>query len=196
MFAPRTRLNPLVFCLVCSAALPSAVMAQTTDVSQTTSTPSAAATSTRDAFDAVGDDVIAAVTAEVTIATQTPTDASVAWDLVQQGGTKEDVFAFIETYPNSPQAKYAKALMIDLLWTEIAAADAAPVVVEDTPVATPVAAVTTTEVELVSTDGFVSVVGEIVSFDADLISIKTSYGTVGIPNVDINCIGATCPAGL
>lgn len=194
MFSPELRFKSLVLCFAGVVLSPLAATAQATDANLISPTPSVSASSARDTFDAVDDNVIAAVTAEVAIATAVPTEASRAWEVVQRSGTKEDVFSFIETYPGSPQAKYAKALMIDLLWTEIAAADAAAAAPE--PVETPVAAVASTEVELVSSDGLVSVIGEIVSFDANLISIKTSFGTVGIPNDDISCIGAACPADL
>lgn len=43
-----------------------------------------------------------------------------AWEVAQQSTTSEEVFAFVEKYPNSVYAKDAKALMIDLLWGELA----------------------------------------------------------------------------
>ena len=52
------------------------------------------------------------------------------------------------------------------------------------------------EVELRSADGLVAVVGRIIDFDDSIITIDTSYGRVGIENVDIECIGAECPPEL
>ncbi|MEO9864119.1 MAG: hypothetical protein ABJO29_13065 [Yoonia sp.] len=191
MFEISTRLTLPIGALIFAALVPSHAIAQTSPSSADAELPSAAdatvqASSTRASFDAD--------TAE------TPTEAAIAWAAVAESRVKEDVFAFIAAYPGTPEAKDAKALMIDLLWTEIAQADAVPAVVEE-PVApdtdiVEVAAPVTNEIELVSADGLVSVIGEIVSFDDDLISIKTSYGTVGIPNDDISCVGAACPAGL
>lgn len=43
-----------------------------------------------------------------------------AWEAAQQSTTSEEVFAFLEKYPNSVFAKDAKAYMIDLLWKELA----------------------------------------------------------------------------
>lgn len=43
-----------------------------------------------------------------------------AWEAAQQTTTSEEVFAFLEKYPNSVFAKDAKAYMIDLLWKELA----------------------------------------------------------------------------
>ena len=52
------------------------------------------------------------------------------------------------------------------------------------------------EIELRSSDGLVSVVGTIEGFDESLITIKTSFGTIGIENDGIECIGASCPVEL
>jgi hypothetical protein len=52
------------------------------------------------------------------------------------------------------------------------------------------------EIELRSSDGLVSVTGVIEAFNDDLITIKTTYGTVGIKNDEIECIGAGCPTQL
>lgn len=54
-------------------------------------------------------------------------------------------------------------------------------------------AATNQEIELRSPDGLVSVTGTIVDYDANLITIKTSYGVVGIPRDGIECFGSTCP---
>jgi hypothetical protein len=51
----------------------------------------------------------------------TSAEEAVAWATVQESEASADVFAFIEKYPSSEFAKEAKALMIDLLWAELAA---------------------------------------------------------------------------
>jgi hypothetical protein len=52
------------------------------------------------------------------------------------------------------------------------------------------------DVLLQSLDGSVSVNGTIVDFNDALITIETSYGVIGIENVEIECIGASCPPEL
>jgi hypothetical protein len=47
-------------------------------------------------------------------------DETAAWDIAQQATASEEVFAFIEQYPDGAFAKEAKARMIDLLWLELA----------------------------------------------------------------------------
>jgi hypothetical protein len=47
-------------------------------------------------------------------------DETAAWEVVQHATASEEVFAFIEQYPNGTFAKEAKARMIDLLWLELA----------------------------------------------------------------------------
>ncbi len=49
-----------------------------------------------------------------------------AWNDVKQSDASSDVFEFIERYPNGEFSKEAKALMIDLLWMEMAADGPAP----------------------------------------------------------------------
>lgn len=78
-----------------------------------------------------------------------------AWEIAQQGKTSEEVFAFIEQYPNSVYAKDAKAYMIDLLWKELA---------EETPqqtalVTEPVETSTTVLFSQPLTEGSVDVIG-------------------------------------
>lgn len=48
-------------------------------------------------------------------------DEAIAWASVKNSAASADVFAFIERYPNSEFTKEAQALMIDLLWAEMAA---------------------------------------------------------------------------
>ncbi len=47
-------------------------------------------------------------------------EAAQAWETVRQSDASADVFEFIEQYPDSEFTKEAKALMIDLLWVELA----------------------------------------------------------------------------
>ncbi len=49
-------------------------------------------------------------------------------------------------------------------------------------------------VVLVSTDGFISVEGELMDFDDNFYLVKTSVGEVRIPVSDVRCEGAACPA--
>lgn len=48
-------------------------------------------------------------------------EESLAWDAVKGSDTSADIFAFIERYPSGEFTKEAQALMIDLLWAEMAA---------------------------------------------------------------------------
>lgn len=51
----------------------------------------------------------------------TQSEEAQAWDAVKDSSASADVFAFIEAYPNGEFTKDAQALMIDLLWAELAA---------------------------------------------------------------------------
>lgn len=53
---------------------------------------------------------------------ETSTQEALAWEAVKQSDASADVFAFIEQYPDGTFTKEAQALMIDLLWAEMAAA--------------------------------------------------------------------------
>lgn len=64
-------------------------------------------------------------------------DETAAWETAQTATTSEEMFAFIEQYPDGVYAQDAKARMIDLLWLELAAAPAAEGAAE--PAADPVA---------------------------------------------------------
>lgn len=132
-------------------------------------------------------------------------EETLAWQAVLISTSTDDVFAFIQTYPDGPYTKDAKALMIDLLWTDLSDDDATPTLQDDvaavlevTAVSAPekITALPTEEIELQSLDGLVAVSGVIIAYDDALITIQTSYGTVGIENDGITCIGATCPTAL
>lgn len=47
-------------------------------------------------------------------------------------------------------------------------------------------------VELRSTDGFISVEGEIIGFDGAMIQVRTSVGAVSLPASDVVCYGPNC----
>ena len=51
-------------------------------------------------------------------------------------------------------------------------------------------------VELRSPDGFISINGEITSFDGNMITVATSVGDVRVPASEVTCHGETCPAGI
>lgn len=51
---------------------------------------------------------------------------TLAWEAVKDSSASADVFAFIESYPDGAYTKEAQALMIDLLWAEMASASPAP----------------------------------------------------------------------
>jgi hypothetical protein len=123
----------------------------------------------------------------------TVSEEQLAWQAALESGTSPDVFAFIEAYPNGEHIKDAKALMIDLLWLELADDSPTPDVVtseaED-------ASAVSQEIELRSVDGLVALNGVIIDFDDALITIQTSTGSVGIENDGIECFGAACPDEL
>ncbi|MCK0122367.1 outer membrane protein assembly factor BamD [Loktanella sp. F6476L] len=52
-------------------------------------------------------------------------EETAAWEIAQTATTSEEVFAFIEQFPDGTYAKDAKARMIDLLWLELATAQPA-----------------------------------------------------------------------
>ncbi len=52
------------------------------------------------------------------------------------------------------------------------------------------------QVELRSEDGLVSIDGEILGFDGDMLTVDTGYGVVKIPGNSITCLGDGCPDGL
>lgn len=78
-----------------------------------------------------------------------------AWDAARDSGKSEEVFAFIQQHPDGEFAKQAKALMIDLLWAELASneTDAAP----DT---TPEPELTPVTFDAPLTDGSAEIVGK------------------------------------
>ena len=47
-------------------------------------------------------------------------------------------------------------------------------------------------VELRSTDGFISVAGEVVDFNGTMLIVETSVGRVSVPASDVGCFGAGC----
>lgn len=51
-------------------------------------------------------------------------------------------------------------------------------------------------VELRSSDGFISVVGEVVDFNGAMLSVDTSVGRVSVPASEVGCYGAACAALL
>jgi hypothetical protein len=72
-----------------------------------------------------------------------PSKEALEWETIQDSEASADVFAFIERYPDGEFAKEAKALMIDLLWTELAASSPEPTTEE--PATQAVVAVTFSE---------------------------------------------------
>lgn len=52
------------------------------------------------------------------------------------------------------------------------------------------------QVELRSADGFISVNGEIISFDGTLLTVETSVGVVSVPASEVGCYGTGCVAVL
>ncbi len=52
------------------------------------------------------------------------------------------------------------------------------------------------DIELRSPDGLVSLEGVILHFDESLITIKTSFGVVGVETFGLECFGAACPPEL
>ncbi len=61
-------------------------------------------------------------TTTIASAQEASTEEALAWEAVKDSDASADVFAFIERYPNGAFTKDAQALMIDLLWVEMAAA--------------------------------------------------------------------------
>ena len=133
-------------------------------------------------------------------ATDISSEETLAWEAAIQSGDSEALFAFIEAYPNGAHIKEAKLRVIDMLWVELEDDEATSEVATETEVAPAepeiITALPTGEIELKSADGFVSVIGIITAYDDAMITIKTSYGTVGIENDGISCVGATCPSAL
>lgn len=139
-------------------------------------------------------------------AEDTPSAETLAWEAALQSDDPEDMFAFIEAYPNGSYIKDAKLRIIDLLWVDLEEdSPTSAAIVEETAVAdidtvseepAIITALPTGDIELRSADGLVSVEGIIIAFDDTLITVKTSFGTVGIENDGIGCIGATCPTAL
>lgn len=163
--------------IIGSSIVPSSVFAQTADTSISSAT-------TVSSDDAANEEIL-------------------AWEAAQQSNNPEDIFAFIEAYPDGAYIKEAKLRIIDLLWVDLEENSPTPATLTEEPVEEVVpeepeviTALPTGNIELRSDDGFVAVEGVIIAFDDALITIKTSYGTVGIENDGIACIGATCPTAL
>lgn len=52
------------------------------------------------------------------------------------------------------------------------------------------------DIELSSSDGLVSIRGKIMSFDDNMVTVKTSYGVISVDRKGIDCIGIGCPLEL
>lgn len=53
-------------------------------------------------------------------------EEQLAWQAAQDIGTSDEVYAFISAYPNGAFVNDAKALMIDVLWKEMATPETSP----------------------------------------------------------------------
>lgn len=84
-------------------------------------------------------------------------DEIAAWEAAKQSATSEEVFAFIESYPNSVFTKDAKAYMIDLLWQELD--DAGPGATAEAAIAAEPATSTTVLFSEPLTEGSADVIG-------------------------------------
>ncbi len=62
------------------------------------------------------------LTTTIVSAQENSTQEALAWETVKESDASADVFGFIEQYPNGTFIKEAQALMIDLLWAEMATA--------------------------------------------------------------------------
>jgi hypothetical protein len=81
-----------------------------------------------------------AISAQESTTETTQSEEAIIWDAIKDSDASADVFAFIEQYPNGEFTKEAQALMIDLLWAEMAAVS--PVTVIEEPTSEDIVAIT------------------------------------------------------